>query len=174
VLFGDGAGAVVLRPSPDKDRGILSTHLHADGDYAEELCVEAPTTLERPWLTKQMIDEGRIYPSMNGRQVFKHASVKFPDVILESLEQNGLSIKGLDMLIPHQANYRITQMVAKKLGLSKDQYMSNIHKYGNTTAASIPIALHEALEENRIKKNDLVSLAAFGSGFTWASALIRW
>lgn len=174
VLFGDGAGAVILQPSANEDRGILSTHLHADGDYAEELWVEAPTTLEHPWLTKEMVEEGRIYPSMNGRQVFKHASTKFPAVILESLKQNNLSIEDLDMLIPHQANYRITQMVARKLGLSEDQYMSNIHKYGNTTAASIPIALHEAVEENRIQQNDLVALAAFGSGFTWASALIRW
>lgn len=174
VLFGDGAGAVVLRPSPDGDRGILSTHLHADGDYAEELWVEAPTTLERPWLTKEMVEEGRIYPTMNGRQVFKHASTKFPEVILESLKANQLSVEDLDILIPHQANYRITQMVAKKLGLTQDQYMSNIHKYGNTTAASIPIALHEAVVEQRIKENDLVSLAAFGSGFTWASALLRW
>lgn len=174
VLFGDGAGAAIVNSSGDEQHGILSNHLHADGDYAEELWVDAPTTLEHPWLSKEMIDEGRIFPRMNGRTVFKHASTKFPNVIIESLEANGLGKDDLDMLIPHQANFRITQMVAKRLELTEDQYMSNIHKYGNTTAASIPIALHECLEEGRIEDGDVVSLAAFGSGFTWASTLIRW
>jgi 3-oxoacyl-[acyl-carrier-protein] synthase-3 len=173
VLFGDGAGAAVVQPT-ENDHRILSTHLHADGNFIEELYVEAPTTLEKPYLTKEMIDDGRIHPTMNGRQVFKHASTRFPEVILESLETNGLSQDDLDMVIPHQANLRITQMVAKKLNLTEEQYYSNIHKYGNTTAASIPMALHEALEEGKIQSGDLVSLAAFGSGFTWGAALIRW
>jgi len=174
VLFGDGAGAAVVGAIDNDERGILSTHLHADGDYAEQLWVDAPSSLERPWMSKQMIEDGRVHPKMEGRQVFKHASLKFPEVIIESLESNGYTTADLNMLIPHQANYRITQMVAKKLGLSESQYMSNIHKYGNTTAASIPIALHESLADGRITEGDLISLAAFGSGFTWAAALIRW
>ncbi len=174
VLFGDGAGAVVVQPSDREDRGLLNTKLHANGDYAEELWVEAPTTLKKPWMSKEMIDQGKIFPKMNGRQVFKHAVSLFPDVINEGLEQEGYTAADLKLLIPHQANYRITQAIAKRLELREDQYMSNIHKYGNTTAASIPIALHEALEEGRIQDGDLVSLAAFGSGFTWASALMVW
>lgn len=174
VLFGDGAGAAVIRATEDEDKGILSTHLHADGKYGEELWVEAPTALEKPWLSKQMIDDGRIFPKMNGRQVFKHAVTRFPEVIKESLTANGYTAADLDMVIPHQANFRITQAIAKRLNLTEAQYMSNIHKYGNTTAASIPMALHEAHEEKRIDRGDLVCLAAFGSGFTWASALMLW
>lgn len=174
VLFGDGAGTAIVQATEEENKGILSTHLHADGKYGNELWVEVPTALEKPWLSKEMIDNGRIFPKMNGRQVFKHAVTRFPEVINESLEANGYTTEDLDMVIPHQANYRITQVIAKRLNLSEDQYMSNIHKYGNTTAASIPIALHEALEEGRIKDGDLVSLAAFGSGFTWASALMLW
>ena len=174
VLFGDGAGAVVLRAADSPDHSILSTHLHADGNYAEDLWIEAPTTLEKPWMTKQMIDENRVYPKMNGRQVFKHATTRFPEVIREALDQNGFTTEDLTLLVPHQANYRITQMIARKLNLTEAQYISNIHKYGNTTAASIPIALHEAVEEKRIVSGDLVCLAAFGSGFTWAAALVRW
>ncbi|MCF7805701.1 MAG: ketoacyl-ACP synthase III [Candidatus Marinimicrobia bacterium] len=174
VLFGDGAGAAVIRGTEAEDKGILSTHLHADGKYADELWVEAPTTLQKPWISKEMIDQGMVFPKMNGRQVFKHAITRFPEVIRESLEANGYTEEDLDMVVPHQANFRITEAIAKRLNLSEDQYMSNIHKYGNTTAASIPIALHEAVEEGRISKGDLVSLAAFGSGFTWAAALMRW
>lgn len=173
VLFGDGAGVAVVSPT-EKDHRILSTHLHADGNYARELWVEAPTTLEKPYLSKEMIDDRRIYPKMNGRQVFKHAITKFPEVIVESLEANGLTTDDLNLLVPHQANYRITQMIAKKLKLEEGEYVSNIHKYGNTTAASIPIALHEAWQEGRVSEGDIVSLAAFGSGFTWGAALIRW
>lgn len=174
VLFGDGAGAAVIRPAEDEHRGILSTHLHSDGNYVEELWVEAPTTLERPWIDKEMIDNGRIYPKMNGRQVFKHATVRFTEVVNEALGANGFTTEDLDMLVPHQANYRITQAIARRLHLTENQYISNIHKYGNTTAASIPIALHEGVTDGRISPGDLVALAAFGSGFTWASALLRW
>jgi len=174
VLFGDGAGAAIVQGTEDESKGILSSHLHADGKFATELWVEAPTTLKKPWISKEMIDEGRVFPKMSGRQVFKHAVTRFPQVINESLEANGYTNKDLDLLIPHQANYRITQAIAKRLELTEDQYMSNIHKYGNTTAASIPIALHEALEEGRIHDGDLVCLAAFGSGFTWASSLMVW
>lgn len=174
VLFGDGAGAVVLSASDDPDRGILTSHLHADGNHALELCVRAPGSKYRPWISHEMIDEGLVYPHMNGRYVFKHAATKFPNVIIEALEAAGYSADDLDLVIPHQANERITEAVQMRLGLPREKVFRNIHKYGNTTAASIPIALSEALEANLIKEGSLVCLAAFGSGFTWASSLIRW
>ena len=174
VIFGDGAGAVVLTPSESKDRGILSTHLHADGEFAEELAVLDPGSNKNDRLTHEMIDDGSIYPHMNGNMVFKHAVTRFPEVIMEALDKNGYKPEDVDMLVPHQANLRITSYIQQKMGLPSEKVMSNIHKYGNTTAASVPIALSEAVEEGRIKEGDLVCLAAFGSGFTWASALIRW
>ena len=174
VIFGDGAGAVVLTPSDSNDQGILSTHLHADGEFAEELAVLAPDSNKKERLTHEMIDSGQIYPFMNGNIVFKHAVTRFPEVIQEALKKNGYKPEDIDMLIPHQANLRITSYIQQKMGLPTERVFSNIHKYGNTTAASVPIALSEALEEGRIKEGDLVCLAAFGSGFTWASALIRW
>lgn len=174
VIFGDGAGAVVLTPSQSSESGILSTHLHADGEFAEELAVLDPGSNKQERLTHEMIDEGTIFPHMNGNMVFKHAVTRFPEVIEEALHKNGYKPADIDMLIPHQANLRITSYIQQKMGLPVDKVMSNIHKYGNTTAASVPIALSEAMEEGRIKEGDLVCLAAFGSGFTWASALIRW
>ena len=174
VIFGDGAGAVVLTPSENNERGILSTHLHADGEFAEELAVLDPGSNKKERLTHEMIDSGSIYPHMNGNMVFKHAVTRFPEVIEEALNKNGYKPEDIDMLIPHQANLRITSYIQQKMGLPAEKVMSNIHKYGNTTAASVPIALSEAVEEGRIKEGDLVCLAAFGSGFTWASALIRW
>jgi 3-oxoacyl-[acyl-carrier-protein] synthase-3 len=174
VLFGDGAGAVVLGPVEDGDRGVLAVNIHADGKYAEKLWMEAPGSRYNPWLVPGMIEEGLTKPIMEGREVFKHASVRMPQAVKEALEATGLSLEDIDLVIPHQANYRITQAVQKQLGLPDDKVMSNIHKYGNTTAASIPIALHEAVEEGRIKQGDLVCLTAFGSGFTWGAALIRW
>ncbi|MBJ6117989.1 ketoacyl-ACP synthase III [Pontibacter sp. BT310] len=174
VIFGDGAGAVVLTPSESTDKGILSTHLHADGEFAEELAVLAPDSNKKERLTHEMIDNGSIYPYMNGNMVFKHAVTRFPEVIEEALNKNGYKASDIDMLVPHQANLRITSYIQQKMGLPAEKVMSNIHKYGNTTAASVPIALSEAVQEHRIKEGDLVCLAAFGSGFTWASALIRW
>ncbi|EJF08861.1 ketoacyl-ACP synthase III [Pontibacter sp. FD36] len=174
VIFGDGAGAVVLTPSESNERGILSTHLHSDGEFAEELAVIDPGSTKKDRLTHEMIDEGTIYPYMNGNQVFKHAVTRFPEVIEEALNKNGYKASDVDMLIPHQANLRITSYIQQKMGLPAEKVMSNIHKYGNTTAASVPIALSEAVQEGRIKEGDLVCMAAFGSGFTWASALIRW
>lgn len=174
VIFGDGAGAAVLSPSEQNGKGILSTHLHADGEFAEELATIDPGSNKRERLTHEMIDEGSIYPYMNGNTVFKHAVTRFPEVIQEALQQNDYKADDIDMLIPHQANLRITSYIQQKMGLPAEKVFSNIHKYGNTTAASIPIALSEAVEEGRIKEGDLVCLAAFGSGFTWASALIRW
>jgi 3-oxoacyl-[acyl-carrier-protein] synthase III len=174
VIFGDGAGAVVLSPAGPEEEGILSTHLHADGELAEELACLEPTSNKKERLTKDMIDAGTIYPYMNGQTVFKNAVARFPEVINEALAYNNLKPADIDMLIPHQANLRITSFVQQKMGLPEEKVFSNIQRYGNTTAASIPLALSEAVEQGKIKKGDLVCLAAFGSGFTWASALVRW
>jgi 3-oxoacyl-[acyl-carrier-protein] synthase-3 len=174
VIFGDGAGAVVLRPSSEEGHGILSTHLHAQGEFAEELIVKEPGSNVEGRVQHAIANELDLYPYMNGQNVFKHAVVRFPQVIKEALDQNNYQPQDIDLLIPHQANLRITQYVQQKMGLTDDKVFSNIQRYGNTTAASIPIALSEALQAGRIKRGDLVCLAAFGSGFTWASALIRW
>lgn len=174
VIFGDGAGALVLRPAADGEQGVLSTHLHADGELAEELACLTPTSNAPERLTPEMIENGSIYPVMNGQTVFKNAVVRFPEVIHEALLHNHLNPADIDMLIPHQANLRITQFVQHKMGLADEKVFSNIQTRGNTTAASVPIALSEAVAQGRIRKGDLVCLAAFGSGFTWGSALIRW
>jgi 3-oxoacyl-[acyl-carrier-protein] synthase-3 len=176
VIFGDGAGAVVLGAEPDAERGILSTHLHAEGRFAEKLWLECAASRERPRLTEDMIsgEAARMFPKMEGRYVFRHAVTRFPEVIREALEANGKTPSDLRLLIPHQANLRISQVVAVELGLSEEQMFNNIDRYGNTTAGSIPIALYEALAAGRIHDGDLVCLAAFGAGFTWASALMSW
>ena len=175
VIFGDGAGAVVLS-ADNSDSGILSTHLHSEGKYAEELAVIKPATSF--WIDKIIKDEnedGTGYaPYMNGNFVFKNAVVRFEQVIFEALKHSKLKPDDISLLIPHQANLRISQFIQKRLGLSDDQVFNNIMKYGNTTAASIPIALKEAINEGKLKPGDILCLAAFGSGFTWASALIRW
>ncbi|MFZ1784004.1 MAG: beta-ketoacyl-ACP synthase III [Ferruginibacter sp.] len=191
VIFGDGAGAVVLQPTQQKGQGILSTHLHSDGDSAEILAMYNPGTHANHWvpepvaafdkaemgqmfMSHAMIDGAQNFPNMDGPAVFKKAIVKMPEVVEEALAANGLTAADIDMLIPHQANLRIAQFVQQKLKLTDDRVHNNIQKYGNTTAASVPIALCEAWEEGKIKEGDLVCLAAFGSGFTWAGALIRW
>lgn len=174
VLFGDGAGAAILGPTEDGDRGVLSVNIHADGRHAEKLWMEAPGSRYKPWLVPEQIEQGLTRPMMEGREVFKHAAVKMPKAVREAVEKAGLSVDDVDYVIPHQANLRITQAVQKSLGLPDEKIISNIHKYGNTTAASIPIALHEAVEDGRIKRGSLVCLTAFGSGFTWGAALIRW
>ena len=188
VIFGDGAGAVVLQPT--EGEGMLSTHLHSDGESAEILAMYNPGTHANYWMdglasfddagigemffSHKMIDDGQIFPYMDGPAVFKKAVVKFPEVILEALTANGLTTKDINLLVPHQANLRISQFVQQQLRLRDDQVYNNIDRYGNTTAASIPIALCEAWEKGLVKEGDLVCLAAFGSGFTWASALLRW
>ena len=173
VIFGDGAGAMVLRPSTSANQAILSTHLHAQGEYAEELIVREPTSNRNNRVQYIVENQAELYPYMNGQNVFKHAVVRFPQVIKEALDQNGYQPADLDMLIPHQANLRITQYVQQKMGLPDDKVFSNIQRYGNTTAASVPLAFSEAVQEGRIKRGDLVCIAAFGSGFTWASALLK-
>jgi len=176
VIFGDGAGAAILTRSDD-DSGILSTHLHSEGEYAKELALLAPGMGGR-WVTDILYENDpndvSYFPYMNGQLVFKNAVVRFSEVIAEGLEANNLRVEDIDLLIPHQANLRISQFIQKKFELSDDQVFNNIQKYGNTTAASIPIALTEAWELGKIKKGDTVVLAAFGSGFTWASAIIKW
>ena len=190
VIFGDGAGAVVLQPTDDEGQGILSTHLHSDGNDAEKLAMYNPGTHANYWkegladfddaeiaqmfMSHAMIDKAQLFPNMDGQAVFKKAVVKFPEVILEALHANELQTTDLKLLIPHQANLRISQFVQQKLKLRDDQVYNNIQKYGNTTAASIPIALCEAWQEGKVNDGDLICLAAFGSGFTWASALLRW
>ena len=177
VIFGDGAGAAVLSREEDLTKGILSTHLHSEGQHAEELVVKAPGMGGR-WITDIIADndpnDESYFPYMNGQFVFKNAVVRFSEVINEGLQANNLEVSDIDMLIPHQANLRIAQFIQKKFGLTDNQVFNNIQKYGNTTAASIPIALTEAWEQGKIKSGDTVVLAAFGSGFTWASAIIKW
>lgn len=177
VIFGDGAGAAVVSREEDTTKGILSSHLHSEGQYAEELAVIAPGMGKR-WVTDILEDNSpddeSYYPYMNGQFVFKNAVVRFSEVIMEGLKRNNLQPTDISLLIPHQANLRISQFVQKKFGLSDDQVYNNIMRYGNTTAASIPIAFTEAWEEGKIKEGDLVVLAAFGSGFTWGSVIIRW
>ncbi len=174
VIFADGAGAVVLQACDEHDnKGILSTHLHADGRYAEELYVKDPGSSRKERLTKDMIDGVGIRAYMNGNTVFKHAVVRFQEVIKEALDANHLKVEDIDLLIPHQANLRINQFVQKQLGLDDDKVFNNIMHRGNTTAASIPIAMSEALDKGKLKPGDLLCIAAFGSGFTWASALIK-
>ncbi len=174
VLFGDGAGAVVLSRNKQKDKGVLSTHLHSQGKFAKELSVTKPNI--RNWIPYLMEnkDDLSYYPYMDGQKVFKHAIVRFSEAIQEGLQANNLTADDIDLFIPHQANLRITQFVQRRFKLSDDQVYSNIQKYGNTTAASIPIALCEAWEKGRIKDGDLIVIAAFGSGFTWGSIVIRW
>ncbi len=177
VIFGDGAGAAVVSREEDLSKGILSSHLHSEGVHAEELIVKAPGMGGR-WVTDILRDndpnDESYLPYMNGQFVFKNAVVRFSEVIMEGLQTNGLGVADIDMLIPHQANLRISQFIQQKFKLSDDQVYNNIERYGNTTAASIPIALTEAWESGKIKQGDLVVLAAFGSGFTWGSVIIRW
>ena len=175
VIFGDGAGACVLTREEDNTKGILSTHLHSQGKYADKLIVTSPSI--KHWVPEIIETNGEdlsYYPYMDGTFVFKNAIVRFSEVIIEGLTKNNLTKDDIDMFIPHQANLRISKFVKKRFGLSDDQVFNNIMKYGNTTAASIIIALTEAWEQGKVKDGDTVVLAAFGSGFTWGSVIIRW
>lgn len=173
VIFGDGAGAVVLQRTEEKNKGILSTHLYSDGSMAEELFCPHPGTKNKVRITPEMLTDGSLLAHMNGNLVFKHAVTRFEECINTALSINHYTIQDLDLLIPHQANLRIADYIAKKFELPENKVFNNIQKYGNTTAASIPIALSEAWQEGKVKPNDLLCFAAFGSGFTWASALVR-
>ena len=176
VIFGDGAGAAVLSRTEDNTKGILSSHLHSEGKHAKELIVKSPSS--KRWINEIIDDNNKedesYFPYMNGTFVFKHAVVRFSEAINEGLQANNLQVSDINMLIPHQANLRISQFIQRKFQLNDDQVFNNIMKYGNTTAASVIIALTEAWEKGKIKDNDLVVLAAFGSGFTWGSVIMRW
>ena len=174
VLFGDGATAALLTSSDNDSKGILSCHLHSDGRYVDELGTRVPSSNFKGLINEKMIEERKHNIYMNGREVFKHAVKRFPEVIKEGLEFNNFNLDDLNIVIPHQANYRISKAVAEKLNVDESKVFSNIHNYGNTTAASVGIALSEALEQKKIKDNDIVVLAAFGSGFYWCSIVIRW
>ena len=174
VLFGDGAGAVVVGRATDERSMILSTHIHADGSDAEILWTEYPASARSPRISAEAMAERKHYPSMNGKKVFKHAVTRMPAAIMEGMVTNNLKLDDIDMLIPHQANLRINQMVAKMIGMPEEKTHNNIQKYGNTTAASIPICMHEAIELGKIKPGNLVCLVAFGAGLTWGSAFLRY
>jgi 3-oxoacyl-[acyl-carrier-protein] synthase-3 len=174
VIFADGAGAAVLGAVESDQPGILSTHLHSQGEYAEELFCTDPGSSRKVRISPELIESGSFFLKMNGNAVFKHAVVRFMEVIKEALEANQLDQSAIDLLVPHQANLRISQYIQKKLGLPNEKVFNNIMTKGNTTAATIPIALSEAWEQGKIKEGDLICLAAFGSGFTWASALLKW
>jgi 3-oxoacyl-[acyl-carrier-protein] synthase-3 len=174
VLFGDGAGAVVVGRATDDEHAILSTHVHADGSEAEILWTEYPASKHHPRLSAEVMAERKHYPTMVGKKVFKHAVTRMPQAIMEGMVANGLKLTDIDMVIPHQANLRINQMVAQMIGLAPEKMHNNIQKYGNTTAASIPICMHEAIELGKIKPGNLVCLVAFGAGLTWGSAFLRY
>jgi 3-oxoacyl-[acyl-carrier-protein] synthase-3 len=173
VIFGDGAGAVVVSRSEDAGKGILSTHIHADGTHAEELMLEHPGSNRKNRITAEMIENGDFLPLMNGNMVFKHAVVRFEEAILECLQANNYTIEDIDLLIPHQANLRISSFIQNRFNLPDEKVFNNIQRYGNTTAASIPIAMSEAMQQGLLGEGKLLCTAAFGSGFVWGSALIR-
>jgi 3-oxoacyl-[acyl-carrier-protein] synthase-3 len=174
VIFGDGAAAALLEATDDPGRGVLGVELHADGRFAHDLWADAPGSIYSPRITKDMVDTEAIFPHMEGPKVFKHAIVKMPEVVMSVLGKAGLGVGDIKVFVPHQANLRISETVQKSLGLRDDQVFNNIQKYGNTTAASIPLALSEAIPARGVQRGDLVALAAFGAGFTWAAALARW
>jgi 3-oxoacyl-[acyl-carrier-protein] synthase-3 len=172
VLFGDGAGAAVVGKATGEGQGLRAMRLHADGSGAKDLWLEAPASAYIPRLTPQMLEEGRHYPSMNGKQVFRWATEKMPEVVREVLTDSGLGADAIDLFVPHQANLRINQMVGQKLGIPESKTVHNIEKYGNTTAATIPLGLSEAWREGRCKEGSNVLFAAFGSGYTWGAAVL--
>jgi len=174
VIFGDGAGVAILGPTDDPKRGVLSTHLFSDGRHAEKLWMDGPGLSHVPWISAQMLADGKARIKMEGREVFKHATTKMPESVMLALQTNGCATSDVKLLIAHQANQRISEMVQRQLELRDDQIFNNIQKYGNTTAASIPIALHEAVCDGRLGRGELLILTAFGSGFTWGSAAVRW
>lgn len=174
VLFGDGAGAVILGPTDDPERGVLGTNLFSDGRHAELLWVEGAGMNGYPWISTDDIEGQKLYPRMEGREVFKHAVRRMPEALGVLMQAQGVEAEDIDLLIAHQANLRINEAVAKRLGLREDQAYNNVQRYGNTTAATIPIALDECVRSGRLARGDLLALCAFGSGFTWGSALVRW
>lgn len=174
VLFGDGAGAALVGPSPSEDRGLLSIALHADGAGAKDLWIPAPASMRSPSrITHEMLDRGEQYPHMNGKQVFRWATEKMPEVSVEVLKAAGMTVADVDLFVPHQANMRINQLVAQKLGIPQEKVVHNIERYGNTTAATIPIGLSEAFADGKLGEGKTILSSAFGSGYTWAAAVLR-
>ena len=173
VLFGDGAGAAVVSDTEGENR-VIDSRLHADGSLHDTLMLEAPASALNPRITPAMLEEGRHYPKMRGRSVFKNAVDRIPEVVQEILNANNLSLDDVKLIVPHQANLRINELVCRKLGIPLDRMMHNIERYGNTTAASIPIALHEAVLAGRLARGDYLLLVAFGAGLTWGANLIKW
>jgi 3-oxoacyl-[acyl-carrier-protein] synthase-3 len=174
VLFGDGAGAVVLCPCDDGERGIIASELHADGRYAKALYMTIFDISRKPLVTPEMIEEGDFWPKMEGKVVFKHAVTRLAELVHSTTRKGGVGLGDIRYVIPHQANQRINLMVAEKVGIPKEKFLSNIQKHGNTTAASIPLLLDQAYRAGKLERGDLLLLIAFGSGFTWASTLVRW
>lgn len=186
VLFGDGAGALVIEAAPCKNtatgkltvasgqRGIIDSLLGSDGSGAELLCLKAPGTATSKFIKPSDLEEGAQYPKMEGRTVFKHAITRMTETVVALLDRHGLKPADLDLLIPHQANARISEMVREKLELPEDKVFNNIARYGNTTAATIPICLSEAEAQGKLKKGQLIVTVAFGAGFTWGANLVRW
>ena len=172
VLFGDGAGAALIGPATEPEQGIKAIKIHADGSGAKELWVEAPASAYDPRITAEMLVEGKHLPAMNGKQVFRWATEKMPEVAREVVTSSGLEMSAIDLFVPHQANLRINQFVGQKLGIPDAKTVHNIEKYGNTTAATIPLGLSEAWREGRCKRGSNVLFAAFGSGFTWGGAVV--
>jgi 3-oxoacyl-[acyl-carrier-protein] synthase-3 len=178
VLFGDGAGAIVVGATevkdPKTDSHILSTHIYADGTHAEELWVAAPGFRHKERVLPEMYESGAFYPKMNGKTVFMNAVKRMPEALAASLEKNQVRVEDIDLFLFHQANLRINDMIAKQFNIPEHKVFNTIQKYANTTAATIPIGMDEAVRAGKLKKGMLVASAAFGSGFTWASALYRW
>ncbi|HKX46847.1 MAG TPA: beta-ketoacyl-ACP synthase III [Planctomycetota bacterium] len=177
VIFGDGAGAVILEANddPEDPTGILQVRLHAEGRHARRLWIDAPSSAEFPQrITKQMIDAGRHFPKMEGRYVFKHAVTRMPEVLLEALSDASVKLDDVDLFLFHQANLRINEFVAQKLEIPAQKLFNNIERYGNCSAASIPMLLAETARNGLLARGQVVSMTAFGSGFTWGSAVVRW
>jgi 3-oxoacyl-[acyl-carrier-protein] synthase-3 len=177
VIFGDGAGAVILERNEDENdpSGIIEVRMHAEGKHAKRLWIEAPSSAVTPArLTHEMIDDGRIFPHMEGRYVFKHAVTRMPEVLVETLNASSNKIEDVDLFLFHQANLRINESVAQRMEIPPEKLFNNIERYGNCSAASIPMLLAEATRNGKLSRGQLVSMTAFGSGFTWASALARY
>jgi 3-oxoacyl-[acyl-carrier-protein] synthase III len=174
VIFADGAGAVVLGPAESDDGGILGFDLHSEGALAEKLWVDSPGSMYHPRVSPEHIQAGRQYLEMDGREVFRHAVVRMPQSVRAVLAATGRTLDQLSLLLAHQANLRIAEVMQKDLGLRDDQVYNNIDRYGNTTAATIPIALDECVRGGRLRKGDLLVMTAFGSGFMWGSAAVQW
>jgi len=174
VLFGDGAGALAIEAESDSEAGILDSYLGSDGGGADVLCLKIPGTANPGFVTPDDIESARVHPFMDGKVVFKNAVTRLLETAQTLLTRNRVRPEEIDLVIPHQANLRINEMVRAQLGLPQEKVCNNIQRYGNTTAATIPICMSEAVTEGRLREGSLVLTLAFGAGFTWGGNLIRW